>query len=155
MAHAIELHPRYVNGYLNLGLANFKLKKDFDALYYWKNAEKLYPNNPYLRNYYQVYANDLKQRGGMAFNRGRMDSAAIAYNLWTILTPQDYEAWYNLGGAYFNQRKFALAKKSWERCLQINPNYAEVKKVLPMITPQMLGIEPQTTIVPQAQNIQR
>ncbi|MCU0360395.1 MAG: tetratricopeptide repeat protein [Bacteroidia bacterium] len=155
LTHAIELHPRYVNGYLNLGLAHFKLKKDFEALYYWKNAEKLYPNNPYLRNYYQVYANDLKQRGGTAFNRGRMDSAAIAYNLWTILTPQDYEAWYNLGGAYFNQQKYALAKKSWERCLQINPNYAEVKKVLPMITPQMLGIQPQTTVAPQRQNIQR
>lgn len=149
LTHAIELHPRYVNGYLNLGLAHFKLKKDFEALYYWKNAEKLYPNNPYLRNYYQVYANDLKQRGAMAFNRGRMDSAAIAYNLWTILTPNDHEAWYNLGGAYFNQQKYALAKKSWDRCLQINPNYAEVKRVLPMITPQMLGIQAQNTMVPQ------
>lgn len=154
LTHAIELHPRYVNGYLNLGLAHFKLKKDFEALYYWKNAEKLYPNNPYLRNYYQVYANDLKTRGAMAFNRGRMDSAAIAYNKWTILMPTDHEAWYNLGGAYFNQQKYVLAKKCWDRCLQLNPNYAEVKRVLPMITPQMLGLVPQSTLVPQRQVIQ-
>jgi tetratricopeptide (TPR) repeat protein len=148
LKHAVELHPRYVNGYLNLGLANFKLRKDFEALYYWKNAERLYPNNPYLRNYYQVYGNDLKNRGIMAFNRGRMDSAAMAYNKWTLLTPNDPEAWYNLGGAYLNQGKYVQAKKSWDRALQLNPNYAEVKKVLPMITPQMLGQAP-VSVMPQ------
>lgn len=147
LTHAVDLHPRYVNGYLNLGLAFFKLRKDFEALYYWKNAERLYPNNPYLRNYFGVFVNDLKQRGGAAFNRGRMDSAAIAYNKWTILTPNDAEAWYNLGGAYFNTQRFALAKKSWDRALLINPNYADVKKVLPMITPQMIGLAPSSTVI--------
>lgn len=152
LKHAVELHPRYVNGYLNLGLANFKLRKDFEAMYFWKNAERLYPNNPYLRNYYMVYTNDLKNRGASAFNRGRMDSAAVAYNLWTLLTPNDPEAWYNLGGAYFNQQKYPLAKRSWDRALALNPNYAEVKRVLPMITPQMLGQVP-VTMVPQSQPI--
>ncbi len=147
LKHAIELHPRYVNGYLNLGLASFKLRKDFDALYYWKNAERLYPNNPYLRNYYQVYANDLKNRGATAFNRGRMDSAAIAYNLWSILTPHDADAWYNLGGAYFNQGKFGLAKKSWDRALQINPNHAEVRKAMPMLTPEMIQQAPAPSVI--------
>jgi hypothetical protein len=155
LTHAIELHPRYVNGYLNLGLANFKLRKDFEALYYWKNAERLYPNNPYLRNYYMVYANDLKNRGATAFNRGRMDSAAIQYNKWTILDPNNAEAWYNLGGAYFNLRRYPQAKRSWERALQINPNYAEVKRVLPMITPQMLGQAPVASVMPQAQPVKR
>lgn len=155
LTHAIELHPRYVNGYLNLGLANFKLRKDFEALYYWKNAERLYPNNPYLRNYYMVYANDLKNRGATAFNRGRMDSAAIQYNKWTILDPNNAEAWYNLGGAYFNLRRYPQAKRSWERALQINPNYAEVKRVLPMITPQMLGQAPAASVMPQTQPVKR
>lgn len=136
LKHAIDLHPRYVNGYLNLGLLYFKLRKDYEALFYWKNAERLYPNNPYLRNYYQAYSNDLKNRGAIAFNKGRMDSAAIAYNLLTLLEPNNAEAYYSLGGAYFNQGKFALAKKNWDKALRINPNYAEVKKVLPMIPPQ-------------------
>jgi hypothetical protein len=139
LKHAIELHPRYVNGYLNLGLLYFKLRKDYESLYYWKNAERLYPNNPYLRSYYQMYSNDLKNRGIVAFNRGRMDSAAIAYNLLTLLEPSNPEAWYSLGGAYFNQQKYALAKRSWDKALALNPNYTEVKKVLPMIRPEMLG----------------
>ena len=91
----------------------------------------------------------------MAFNRGRMDSAAIAYNKWVILSPGDYEGWYNLGGAYFNQQKYALAKKCWDRALQLNPNYADVKRVLPMITPQMLGQVPVASVVPQRQIIQQ
>lgn len=149
LKHAIELHPRYVNGYLNLGLAHFKLKKDFEALYYWKMAERLYPNNPYLRNYYIVYYNDLKNRGAMAFNRGRMDSAAILYRRATILDPNNPEGWYNLGGAYFNTGRYGQAKAAWERALMINPNYQEVRRVLPMITPQMLGLAPVASVVPK------
>lgn len=133
LEHAIDLHPRYVNGYLNLGLLYFQLRNDFKSLYYWKNAERLYPNNPYLRNYYQAYAVDLKNRGALAFQRGRMDSAAIAYNLLTMLDPMNAEAWYNLGGAYFNQGKYAAANKSWTKALNIHPAYAEAKQALSLL----------------------
>jgi tetratricopeptide (TPR) repeat protein len=141
LKHSLDLHPRYVNGYLNIGLLYFKLHKDFEAMYYWKNAERLYPNNPYLRSYFQVYANDLKNRGAIAFSRGRMDSAAVAYNLLTMLEPANAEAEYNLGGAFFNQQKFTLAKKHWEKAVQLNPNYADAKRGLSMIQPQMLQAE--------------
>ncbi len=146
LKHAVELHPRYVNGYLNLGLAHFKLRKDFEALYYWKNAERLYPNNPYLRSYYQVYSNDLKNRGAQCFNRGRMDSAAYHYNMATILDPYNAEAWYNMGGAYFNRQKFLQAKYCWERAVQINPNYNDAKANLSRITPAMLGQQPNVSV---------
>lgn len=156
LKHAIELHPRYVNGYLNLGLAYFKLRKDFEALYYWKNAERLYPNNPYLRNYYQVYSNDLKNRGIVAFNKGHMDTAAIEYNKWTILEPNNPEAWYNLGGAFFNTRKYVLAKQAWERTLQLNPNHVQAKQNLPManqIVNQMMMATQQATQQAQPINL--
>lgn len=156
LKHAIELHPRYVNGYLNLGLAYFKLRKDFEALYFWKNAERLYPNNPYLRNYYQVYSNDLKNRGIVAFNKGHMDTAAIEYNKWTILEPGNPEAWYNLGGALFNTRKYLLAKQAWERTLQLNPNHVQAKQNLPMATQvvnQMMMASQQATQQAQPINL--
>ncbi len=149
LKHAIELHPRYVNGYLNLGLASFKLKNDYDALFYWKyNAERLYPNNPYLRSYYQVYEIELRNRGALAAQRGRWDSAAIAYNKWTILSPQNSDAWTSLAGAYFNQAKFKLSYKSIQEALKYNPGNAEAKRIQGMITPQLLGIVTQPTQVP-------
>lgn len=138
LKHSLELHPRYVNGYLNIGLLYYKLHKDFEALYYWKNAERLYPNNPYLRSYCQMYANDLNNRGALAFNRGRMDSAAMAYTALTLLEPRNAEAYNNLGGAYFNQQKFTLAKKYWNKALQLKPDYTEVRKNMTLIRPEML-----------------
>ena len=133
LEHAIDLHPRYVNGYLNLGLLYMKLKKDFETLYYLKNAERIYPNNPYLRNYYGAFSAELTNRAALAFNRGRMDSVAMAYNVLTLVDPTNAEAYYNLGGAYFNQQKYDLAKTKWEKALQLKPDYAEVKKVLTML----------------------
>ncbi len=147
LEHAIELHPRYVNGYLNLGLAYMRLNKDFEALFYWKQAERLYPNNPYLRSYYGVYYQNLRNRGASAFNKGQMDSAALAYRKCTLLDPYNPEGWYNLGGSYFNQKKYVKAKQAWDRALQLNPNYQEVKRVMPMITKEMLGISQSTNIL--------
>lgn len=133
LKHAVDLHPRYVNGFLNLGLASYKLGDDFSTIYYWKLAENLYPNNPYLRNYYMVYTNLLKSRGLEAFNTGRLQDAAMAYKMWTIVQPNEAEAWYNLGGPYFNQHKFEEARKCWERALEINPGYEEVKKAMKVL----------------------
>ncbi len=118
----------------------FQLHKYFEALYYWKNAERLYPNNPYLRNYYLAYAADLKNRAALAFNRGRMDSAAINFNTLTLLEPANAEAYFNLGGAYFNEQRYTLAKRSWDKALQLKPDYVEVKRALAMIKPEMLGM---------------
>jgi tetratricopeptide (TPR) repeat protein len=130
LKHAVELHPRYVNGYLNLGLAHFKLQKDVETLFYWKMAEHLYPNNPYLRNYYTVYDNTLKARGTAYFNKGRMDSAAIMYKYGTILDPNNPDGWYNLGGVYFNLKKYKMAKQCWQRVLKIKPDFDKVIKAM-------------------------
>ncbi|HOZ87272.1 MAG TPA: glycosyltransferase family 39 protein [Bacteroidia bacterium] len=133
LKHAVELHPSYVNGYLNLGLASFKLQKDRDAIFYWKIAEHLYPDNPYLSNYYRVYTGILKQRGADAFKDGKMQESAMAYNLWTLVEPGNAEAWYFLGGAYFNQQKFELAEKAWVKSVLIDPHYEEAKNGLKML----------------------
>jgi hypothetical protein len=135
LRHAIELHPRYVNGYLNLGLLYFHLNQDEEALYYWKNAERLYPNNPYLRGYYQSLGMRLRNQAAMAYQRQRLDSAAMAYTKLSLLEPGNPEHFYNLGGVYFNMRRYALAKQKWERALKLKPDYQEVKQVLPLVTP--------------------
>lgn len=138
LKYAVKMHPSYVNGYLNLGLASYKMRRDRETIYYWKLAERLYPNNPYLLNYYQVYTNLLKERGAKAFNDGRFDKAVMDYTLWSIVTPKDAEAFYNLGGAYYNLQNFAMAKKSWERALRIKPDYTEVNDVMKLLNPPLI-----------------
>jgi tetratricopeptide (TPR) repeat protein len=125
LKHAIELHPRYVNGYLNLGLGSYKLGRDRDALYYWKHAEHLYPNNPYLKNYYIVFYNDLLQRGYKKAQRGQLDSAIYELNKTVVLDKLNPEGFYNLGGAYYQKGNYARAKYYWEQCVKINPNHPQ------------------------------
>ncbi|MBA3680660.1 MAG: glycosyltransferase family 39 protein [Bacteroidetes bacterium] len=133
LKHAVELHPRYVNGYLNLGLASFKLNNDRDAIFYWKLAERLYPNNPYLENYYRVYSNILKNRGANAFNAGRNYDAAVAYKMCTLILPNDAEGWYGLGGAFYHLKLYHKAKSSWEKTLKLDPDHQYVGRDLKTI----------------------
>ncbi|MDI1354861.1 MAG: tetratricopeptide repeat protein [bacterium] len=130
LKHAVVLHPRYVNGFLNLGLAYFKLQQEVEAIKYWKYAEQLYPSNPYLNNYYEVFGSMLMQRGAAAFNDGNYKLAMEEYQKWTIIKPSDAESWYSLGGAYYNLKYYAAAQTCWQKALIINPNYEEVRKVL-------------------------
>ncbi len=147
LKHAVALHPRYVNGYLNLGLAYYKLNRDRESLYYWKHAEKLYPNNPYLKNYYIVFYNALLQRGYQKAQRGRPDSAAYELNKCIILDRYNPEGWYNLGGSYFNMGKFKKAQFCWKEALKLNPNHPQALQGIRNITPQMLGENPPTVVI--------
>jgi tetratricopeptide (TPR) repeat protein len=133
LKHAIELHPRYVNGYLNLGLGSYKLKRDRDALFYWKQAEYLYPNNPYLKNYYIVMYNDLLNRGYQKAQRGQLDSAIYELRKTIILDKLNPEGFYNLGGAYYQNKQYDKAKYYWEECLKLKPDHAQAKAGLATI----------------------
>ncbi len=94
LLRAVELHPTYVNGFLNLGLAYYKLENYDKAIYYWKYAETLYPNNPYLRNYYAVYGNQLLQTGKKLFeNEKDYKGALIEFSRLSIISPKDAEAY--------------------------------------------------------------
>lgn len=152
LKHATSLHPRYVNGYLNLGLAYYKLKRDREALYFWKHAERLYPNNPYLKNYYIVYYNELLQRGYQKAQRGRSDSAAYELNKAVVLDRYNPEGWYNLGGAYFNLGQYRKSKQCLQEALKLNPNHANSLQLMKSISPQMLGEAPVTAAAVPVKN---
>ena len=128
LKHAVELHPRYVNGYLNAGLASFKLGRDRDAIFYWKLAENLYPNNPYLKNYYIVYYNILNNRGKDALNDGKFNDAVVNYKMATIVDPYNPEAWNNLANAFDKLNQFENAKKCREKALKLNDGSEPEKK---------------------------
>ncbi len=123
LKHAVALHPRYVNGYLNLGLSYFKLKRHKEMMYYWKQAENLYPNNPYLKNYYIVTYNMFLQDGYNFTNRGRNDSASYEFNKAVFLDKYNPDGWYNLGGSYYKMRKYEKAKNCWNEVLKLDPKH--------------------------------
>ncbi len=133
LKHAVELHPRYVNGYLNLGLGSFKLGNTRDALYYWKHAENLYPNNPYLTSYYQVFYNDLLNKGYQMSQRGQLDSAIYILRHTMLLSKNNPEGYYNIGSAFYQKKQYDKAKYYWEECLKVNPAHVQAKAGLATI----------------------
>ncbi len=119
LKRAVELHPKYVNGFLNLGLASFKLNNDMDAIYYWKKAEALYPNNPYLANYYYVYYNILMSRGTKASEELDYKQAILLFNYGTLIKPLESKAWENLGATYLKMCNYVKAKEYTKKAKEL------------------------------------
>jgi tetratricopeptide (TPR) repeat protein len=114
-----------VNGYLNLGLAWFKLGDDKKAILHWKIAEHYYPNNPHLRHYYTVYSQQLKSKADKAFIAGDYTNAVKYYSFWSIITPGESQSWSHLAGAQFNIGNRRGALRSINNALKIEPGHAD------------------------------
>lgn len=128
--HALELHPKYVNGYLNLGLAYFKLRDYNKAEEIWGKAYQLYPSNPFLGMYYRVLSNVYVQQAFADAKANQLPNAAYWFERASKIYPQDPEIWYNLGGVSFSLKDYAKARMAFEQCLKINPNHEQAKNGL-------------------------
>ena len=126
---SVNVHKDYVNGYLNLGVAYYKLKEFDSARVEWDKVANLYPNNPYLQKNYAVLA-ALYYSKGME-NGGKNPLEAIKYLEQAVqLDPNNAEYWYNLGGAYYTARDYGKARNAWNNTLQLNPAKEEAKQGL-------------------------
>jgi protein O-mannosyl-transferase len=125
--HALELHPKYVNGYLNLGLAYFKLRDYNKAEEIWNTAYRLYPSNPYLVSYYRVLSNVYIQQAFQDAKDKKLQNSLYWFDRASKIFPQDPEIWYNLGGSAFSVGDYARARAAFEKCLQLKPDHAQAK----------------------------
>ena len=123
LTHALQLHPKYVNGYLNLGLAYYKLNEFEKAEETWVKAKKLYPGNPFLVTYYQLLANYYVLKGNELGKAGNFTGAIQQMEKASQYNPNDPEIWYNLGGASYMMKDFAKAKFYFENCLRLKPDH--------------------------------
>ncbi len=129
LKHAIKLHPKYVNGLLNLGLAHYKLGMDKEAILYWKKAETLYPKNPYLLNYYSVYYDVLCKRANIAFEDENYVKAITDYSYAIQINKTDPKAYIYLSGCYYKVTNFNQANLEITKALSIQPNNKEALKL--------------------------
>ncbi len=137
--HALELHPKYVNGYLNLGLAYFKLRDYNKAEEIWNTAYRLYPSNPYLVSYYRVLSNVYIQQAFQDAKDKKLQNSLYWFDRASKIFPQDPEIWYNLGGSAFSVGDYARARAAFEKCLQLKPDHAQAKNGLANC-PQVAGV---------------
>lgn len=130
LKHAVELHPNYVNGYLNLGLAFYKLDEHDRAVFYWKMAEAIYPSNPYLMNYYEVAGNTYKEKGDTYFEAKEYSNAIKAYTRCVVIDRNKTDALNGIGACYFNMQEGGKAEAFFLKVLAIDPNNTNAKIAL-------------------------
>jgi tetratricopeptide (TPR) repeat protein len=128
---AVTLHPKYVNGFLNLGLAYFQ-KKDLDkAEYYWSFARKYFPTHPFFRQSYDpALANALVERARREGQAGNVPKSLEYVTRALRYDSTNSETWYHYGGLNSSMGNVKEAYRGWNKCLQLNPNNTEARKYL-------------------------
>lgn len=135
---AVAIHPKYVNGYLNLGLAWFQ-KKDLDkAEYYWGMARKYFPSHPFFRQSYDpalanAFVDKAKEQGKL----GNVPKAIEFISRALKYDSTNTETWYHYGGANFSIGNVNEAYRGWSKCLQLNPSHTEAKKGMEALMAKM------------------
>jgi tetratricopeptide (TPR) repeat protein len=134
---AVYFHPKYVNGYLNLGLAWFQKKNLDSAEYNWNMARKYFPTHPFFRQSYDpALCGALIER---AREEGRKGNLPLAVNYISRALKYDStnaETWYHYGGANFQMGNLNEAYRGFTKCLQLNPNNLDARKGLDALMAQ-------------------
>lgn len=129
LQRAITTHKEYVNGYLNLGVAYYKLGDYTKARECWDMARKIYPSNPFLtRNYSllgQMYFNE-----AMRLGPNKPKEALELLQKAVDVDPSNPDYWYNLGGASYTVQDYNRANEAWHKTLELKPDHEQAKQGL-------------------------
>jgi tetratricopeptide (TPR) repeat protein len=126
---AVTLHPGFVNGYMNLGLAYAKIEQFDSAKVCWDKAFKMYPSHPSKQLYYNLLA-DAYYRKGVSYGQGQQWKEGKVYLLKAVEeNPNNAQYWYDLGGFAYNSQDYAKAKEAWTKAYQLNPKDTNIIKV--------------------------
>lgn len=129
LKRATAVHPKYVNGYLNLGVCYFKLKDYDTAKEYWDKVKVIFPNNPYLKRNFPLlsvaYMNEALRVGGRDTKQ-----AILFLEKAVICDPANPEPWYHLGGASYTVQDFKRAREAWNQTLLLKPDHEQARQGL-------------------------
>lgn len=135
LTRAISLHPRYVNGYLDLGVVYGKLGELENAEESWNKVQEIYPDHPYLKQNFHLL--------GLTYHRKGMDLMSHDINesihfleKATKVDPENADNWYDLGDAYEKINEPEKARTAWSKALQLKPDYQEARRKLSVLPPQ-------------------
>lgn len=129
---SVTTHKEYVNGYLNLGVAYFKLKDYDKARECWETAKKIYPSNPFLKRNMGLLG-QIYYRDAMNFGMNQPKEAIRLLEKAIEVDPDNADYWYNMGGASFTVQDFKKAKTAWTKTLELKPDYEQAKQGLAAI----------------------
>lgn len=129
---SVAAHKEYVNGYLNMGVAYFKLKNYDKARECWDRAREIYPSNPFLKRNMELLGR-IYYNQAMDFGMKQPKEAIRLLEEAVEVDPTNAEYWYNMGGASFTIQDFKKARAAWTKTLELKPDYEQARQGLAAI----------------------
>ncbi len=114
LLRATQIHKKYVNGFLNLGLCYYYTERYELAAEAWGSAYEYFPSNGILMNYQQMFKGQANNRAAKKDYVG----AARFFRCATIAVPNDVNAWSDYGGASFMGKDFTSAKYAFKQGIE-------------------------------------
>jgi len=127
LTKAINLHPRYVNGYLDLGVVYGKLGELEKAEECWNKVQEIYPDHPYLKQNFHLLGLTYHRKAMDLMSRDLSESTRLLERA-TKVDPENAENWYDLGKAYYQAQQFGNARTAWTKTLQLKPDYKDTEQ---------------------------
>jgi Tfp pilus assembly protein PilF len=117
----IAIYPKFIDGYLNMGVI-YNWENNFDsAEVWWNRARKIKPHNSSLMQYDKVLATHYYQEGLKEATDKKYEECISDFLKAYQYDSLNADICYNMGGVYFTINDFANAKLYWEKTLQLNP----------------------------------
>lgn len=132
---ALAVSPGSLDPVLNLGVAYFNLGNYELAEKYW--AEVRTKNSNYDLRQYELMLSTVYVAKGLAISKEqKYDSCIVYFNKAVRYNPNNADAWYNLGGAYYTVTKYDSAAVAWSKTLELNPANEQAKQGMAAIAQQ-------------------
>ena len=126
---AIIIHPKFVAGFLNRGIAYYKLGILDSAKMCLDSVRANYPNDPTLKTLYPLLGDYHMKNGWNNYGKfGKYPEAIQEFRTGIAIDSTNSELWYNLGGAYFSNKQYKEALEAWNVALRLNPTHEQTKQ---------------------------
>ncbi len=137
--HTLSIHRTFVAGFLNRGIAWYKLGDVDRARPNIDTVRSLYPNYPTLPGMYKLMSDYYLKNGWESYGKKGMYTEAIEeYKKGLKIDSTNVDLWYNMGGAYYTNKQYPEAAGAFQKALKINPNNQQAQNGL-NATIQMLN----------------
>ena len=128
--HAIALHHNsFVAGFLNRGIAWYKLGDIDKAKANMDSVKMFYPSYPTLKGMYQLIGDHYMKLGWSKYGQfGKYPEAIEVFKKGLAADSTNADLWYNMGGAYYSNRQLPEAINAWQVSLKLKPGNMQAQQ---------------------------
>ena len=121
--HTLHIHRTFVAGFLNRGIAWYKLGDVDKAKPNIDTVRSLYPNYPTLPGMYKLISDFYLKNGWESYGKkGMYPEAIVEYKKGLAIDPTNADLWYNMGGAYFTNKQYPEALECFQKAQKLRPD---------------------------------